>query len=62
VGQFWVNDWVTVTRNWQTYCVVWQWPPYCSSDYRNILIHFGGQGKIWIDNVELFTWDREMTP
>ncbi len=62
VGQFWINDWVTVPNHWQPYCVVWQWPPYCSSAYRNLVIHFGGEGKIWIDNVELFTWDREMTP
>jgi len=61
-GQFWVNDWIRPSSSWQTYCVVWQWPPYCTSNFRNITIHFGGQGKIWIDNVELFTWDREMTP
>jgi serine/threonine protein kinase len=62
VGQFWINDWVTVTQQWQTYCVVWQWPPYCNSASRNLLIHFAGEGKLWIDNVELFTWDREVNP
>jgi hypothetical protein len=61
VGDFWINDWVTVTDQYQTYCVVWQWPPYCSRSDRNLLIHFGGEGKIWIENVELFTWDREVT-
>jgi hypothetical protein len=61
-GHFWVNDWVRPSSAWQTYCVVWQWPPYCTSNFRNITIQFGGEGKIWIDNVELFTWDREMTP
>jgi serine/threonine protein kinase len=58
--EYWVNDWITPTQEWQTYCIVWQWPPYCVPDHRNILIHFGGEGKVWIDNVELFTWDREV--
>ncbi len=61
-GHFWVNDWTKPSRDWQTYCMVWQWPPYCTSYSRNVTIHFGGEGTIWIDNVELFTWDRELTP
>jgi serine/threonine protein kinase len=58
--EYWVNDWVTPTRDWQTYCCVWQWPPYCANTSRNVVIHFGGEGKVWLDNVELFTWDREV--
>ena len=58
--EYWVNDWVTPTRDWKTYCVVWQWPPYCANTSRNVVVQFGGEGKIWIDNVELFTWDREV--
>ena len=61
-GQLWINDWITLSNHWQTYCVVWQWPPYCSSAFRNVVVQFGGEGKAWIDNVELFTWDRETTP
>jgi serine/threonine protein kinase len=61
-GQFWINDWITLSNHWQTYCVVWQWPPYCSSAFRNVVVQFGGEGKAWIDNVELFSWDREITP
>src|SRR5207249_1651766 len=58
--EYWVNDWVTPTREWQTYCIVWQWPPYCANTSRNVVVHFGGEGKVWIDTVELFTWDREI--
>jgi serine/threonine protein kinase len=58
--EYWVSDWVTPTRDWQTYCIVWQWPPYCANTSRNVVVHFGGEGKVWIDNVELFTWDREV--
>jgi serine/threonine protein kinase len=58
--EYWVNDWITPTREWQTYCVVWQWPPYCANSSRNVVIQFGGEGKVWLDNVELFTWDREI--
>jgi len=57
--EYWVNDWVTPTRDWQTYCVVWQWPPYCANTSRNVVVQFGGEDKVWIDTVELFTWDRE---
>jgi hypothetical protein len=59
---FWVNDWVTPTSEWQTYCVIWQWPPYCANYSRNVTIHYGGVGKVWIDTLELFTWDREIAP
>jgi serine/threonine protein kinase len=59
---FWVNDWVTPTPEWQTYCVIWQWPPHCVSYSRNVTIHYGGVGKVWIDAVELFTWEREIAP
>jgi serine/threonine protein kinase len=59
---FWVNDWVTPTSEWQTYCVIWQWPPHCEGYSRNVTIHYGGVGKVWVDSVELFTWEREIAP
>ncbi len=59
---YWVNDWVTPTVEWQTYCVIWQWPPHCANFSRNVTIHYGGVGKVWIDTLELFTWDREIAP
>jgi len=60
-AEYWVNDWVTPAREWKTYCIAWQWPPYCANYSRNVVIQFGGEGKVWIDNLELFTWDREVT-
>jgi serine/threonine protein kinase len=60
-AEYWVNDWVTPSPDWKTYCIVWPWPPYCANYSRNVVIHFGGEGKVWIDNVELFTWNREVT-
>jgi len=60
-AEYWVNDWVTPTGEWKTYCIAWQWPPYCANYSRNVVIEFGGEGKVWIDNVELFSWDREVT-
>jgi len=46
VGEFWINDWVMVPKQWQTYCVVWQWPPYRNSAEGNLVIHSGGEGKM----------------
>ncbi len=57
-----VSDWVTPTQQWQVYCVMWQWPPYCLEDTRDVTIHFGGVGRVWLDDLELFTWERESAP
>jgi serine/threonine protein kinase len=52
-------DWIQPNREWQTYCGVWEWPPYCTeSNGRNVLIEYQGLGKVWVDDVELFTWER----
>jgi serine/threonine protein kinase len=57
-----ISDWVQPSSEWQTYCVIWQWPPGCSEDTRFLMIEFAGVGKVWVDDVELFTWEREIAP
>jgi hypothetical protein len=55
-----LEDWVQPTTRWHTYCVVWEWPPYCTEpDWRNVVVAYQGQGKVWLDDVELFTWQRD---
>ncbi len=54
-----LQDWVQPTQEWQIYCVVWEWPPYCTeAGARNVVIEYQGLGKVWLDDVELFTWER----
>jgi serine/threonine protein kinase len=55
-------DWVKPTSEWQTYCVIWEWPPYCEMEGRVFRIAFAGPGKVWVDDIELFTWERETVP
>jgi hypothetical protein len=51
-----LRDWVRPDPSWTTYYVIWEWPS-CSNDpgFRNIEIVQAGLGKVWIDNLELFT-------
>jgi serine/threonine protein kinase len=59
IREYRLMDWIQPTREWQTYCVVWEWPPYCTdANARNVIIEYHGLGKIWLDDVELFTWQR----
>jgi serine/threonine protein kinase len=54
-----LQDWVQPTREWQAYCVVFEWPPHCMEPgARNVVIEYQGLGKVWLDDVELFTWER----
>jgi hypothetical protein len=49
-------DWVKPTAEWQTYQVVWEWPPYASSKCE-LEISARGLGQLWVDDVELFRTD-----
>jgi hypothetical protein len=52
-------DWVQPGTSWQTYAIVWDWPEYCTELwFRNIEILFAGLGEVWVDNIEMFTWDQ----
>lgn len=52
-------DWVQPGPNWQTFMIIWDWPDFCTElNHRNIEILFGGLGEVWIDDIEMFTWDQ----
>jgi hypothetical protein len=52
-------DWIQPGESWASYMIVWDWPDYCTEhDHRNIEILFGGLGEVWVDDIELFTWDQ----
>ena len=55
---YWTVNWFTPTRAWQTYVLVWEWPPFeAGTRGRNLEIIFAGLGKAWLDDMELFTWE-----
>lgn len=58
-----LKDWVRPTAEWQTYYVIWEWPAFCTElRYRYIDIAYAGRGKVWVDDVELFAWERGSQP
>jgi hypothetical protein len=58
-----LRDWVRPDPEWRTYCVVWEWPSYTvDPSFRNIEITQVGVGKVWVDNVELFTLPKRANP
>ena len=59
VREYRLEDWVQPTSEWQTVCVVWEWPPFCTEGGgRNVVIEYQGLGKVWLDNVEMSSWQR----
>jgi eukaryotic-like serine/threonine-protein kinase len=61
--QYQLDDWVTPGREWQTYYMIWEWPPYCQAPgFRNIVVLYAGTGKVWLDDVEIFPWELGGTP
>jgi hypothetical protein len=58
-----LRDWVRPDGQWRTYCVIWEWPS-CSTDsgFRNIEIVQAGLGKVWLDDLELFTLPKRANP
>jgi hypothetical protein len=61
--QYQLDDWVTPGREWKTYYTIWEWPPYCHDPgFRNILVFYAGIGKVWVDDLEIFTWELGGVP
>jgi serine/threonine protein kinase len=61
--QYQLQDWVTPSRQWQRYTVIWEQPPFPLREaYRNLDIWYSGTGKVWVDDVELFPWDPRNRP
>ena len=58
-----MSDWVRPEPGWHSYITVWEWPPYSRETiHRNVWISYAGDGKIWIDQVEMFLWDPTSRP
>jgi hypothetical protein len=58
-----LDDWVTPGRDWQTYYMIWEWPPYCQDpNFRNVVVLYQGIGKVWLDDLEIFTWEMGGRP
>jgi len=58
-----LEDCIQPSPEWRTYCVVWEWPPYCTEgNGRNVVIEYRGTGKAWVDDVEIFVWPSGTKP
>jgi hypothetical protein len=58
-----LTDWVQPGPDWQTYFTVWEWPPFSrDASHRNVWVQYVGDGKVWIDQVEMFSWELPSTP
>ncbi len=54
---------VTPTEDWQTYLVVCDVPPFPTrATYRSLVVEVLGTGRVWVDDVELFTWQPGGAP
>lgn len=61
--QYRIEDWVTPSREWRSYYVIWEWPPYCHlPDVRNVVVLYSGIGKVWLDDLEVYTWELGKLP
>jgi hypothetical protein len=61
--QYKLENWVTPSREWQTYFTIWEWPPFCQDPgFRNLVIFYAGTGKVWVDDVEIYKWELGDVP
>jgi hypothetical protein len=61
--QYQLDDWVRPGPQWQTYYMIWEWPAYCQDpSFRNLVVLYAGTGKLWLDDLELFTWELGEAP
>jgi hypothetical protein len=58
-----LDDWVQPGSEWRTYYVIFNWPAYCKSgETRNLMISYAGEGKVWVDQIEMFPWRLPTMP
>jgi serine/threonine protein kinase len=63
VFDYYLGDWVQPDASWHTYYTVFFWPTYAKSgERRNLVISFAGEGKLWINQIELFPWKVGANP
>ena len=54
-----IEDWIEPPDYWQTNYIVFEWPRFCTTPkHCNLWIRFLGQGRVYVDDVELFAWSR----
>jgi hypothetical protein len=60
---FHVPVWVMPTREWQTYLVIYESPPYPTQNTdRKVVIGMCGTDQVWVDDVALFIWEPRSKP
>jgi hypothetical protein len=58
-----LDDWVQPGSEWRTFYVLFPWPSFCKSgDFRNLILSYTGEGKIWVDQIEVFPWQVPVAP
>jgi hypothetical protein len=63
VLEYVTDDWVQPSPVWRTYYTLFPWPSYCKSgDFRNLIISYTGEGKVWVDQIEVFPWQVSVAP
>ena len=51
------DDWVQPGPEWRSYYVVFNWPSFCKTgEFRNLILTYAGEGKAWVDQIEVFPW------
>jgi hypothetical protein len=52
-----LEDWVQPGPEWRSYYVVFTWPSFCKTgEFRNLVLTYVGEGKVWVDQIEVFPW------
>ena len=58
-----LDDWVQPGPEWRNFYVIFHWPAFCkSADQRNLVIEYAGEGKVWVDQIEMFPWQAPVGP
>jgi hypothetical protein len=51
------DDWVQPGPEWRSYYVIFNWPSFCKTgEFRNLTLTYAGEGKAWVDQIEVFPW------
>jgi serine/threonine protein kinase len=51
------RTWLTPSTEWTTAHIIWKVPNFPSTDtHRNLVIDLAGADRVWVDDVELFSW------
>jgi hypothetical protein len=63
VFEYVLDDWVQPGPEWRNYYVIFSWPSFCKSpEQRNLVIDYAGEGKVWVDQIEVFPWQVPVGP